>query len=88
MKGYEAVMPRLRAIQWMILLDVALVAREHWARLEGSEQRRLRQILRNGRHMSARDRADLRRIVAKLELLDAGRELMPIIGRRGKKRRS
>jgi hypothetical protein len=85
-KGYEAVMPRLRAIQWMILLDVALVAREHWSRLEGNEQRQLAQILRRGRHMSARDRSDLRRIVAKLELLDAGRELMPIVGRRGKKR--
>jgi hypothetical protein len=81
-------MPRLRAIQWMILLDVALVARERWSRLEGNEQRRLAQILRSGRHMSAGDRRDLRRIVAKLELLDAGRELMPIVGRRGKKRRS
>ena len=88
MKGYEAVMPRLRAIQWMILLDVAMVAREHWSRLENAEQRRLAQILRRGRHMSARDRADLRRLVAKLELLDAGRELVPLIGRRGKKRRS
>ena len=72
----------------MILLDVALVARERWSRLENADQRRLAQILRHGRHMSARDRAELRRIVAKLELLDAGRELMPMIGRRAKKRRS
>jgi hypothetical protein len=72
----------------MIMLDIALVAREHWSRLESADQRRLAQILRRGRHMSSRDRAELRRIVAKLELLDAGRELMPIIGRRGKKRRS
>jgi hypothetical protein len=80
-------MPRLRGLQWMILLDVALVAREHWSRLENADQRRLAEILRRGRNMSARDRKELRRIVAKLELLDAGRELMPIIGRRGKKRR-
>jgi hypothetical protein len=72
----------------MILLDVALVARDRWSRLESRDQRRLAEILRHARHMSARDRADLRSIVRKLELLDAGRELMPIIGRRGKKRRS
>ena len=87
MKGYEATMPRLRAIQWMVLLDVALVARERWNRLESNERRRLTEIARNGRHMSARDREDLGRIVRKLELMDAGRELMPIFGRRGKRGR-
>ena len=85
MKGYEAGMPRLRAIQWMILLDVAIVARERWTRLDASERRRLTEIARDARHLSKRDRVDLRRIIGKLELADAGRELMPLIGRRGKR---
>jgi hypothetical protein len=86
-KGYEALMPRLRAIQWMLLLDLAMVARERWTRLDVSERRRLTEIARNARHMSKRDRADLRRIVSKLELVDAGRDLMPLIRSRGKPRR-
>jgi hypothetical protein len=81
-KGYEATMPRLRALQWMVLLDIAMVARAHWSRLETAERRRLTEIARKGRHMNARDRADLGRIVRKLEVLEAGRELMPMVGRR------
>ncbi len=87
MKGYEAVMPRLRTMQWMLLLDAAMVARQHWGLLEASERHRLAEILRNVRHLSARDRKDLRRIVAKLELVSAGREMVPIIGSRGKKKK-
>ena len=84
MKGYEAGMPRLRAIQWMVLLDVAIVARERWTRLDASERRRLTEIARNANHLSKRDRVDLRRIIGKLELVDAGREVLPLIGHRGK----
>ena len=87
MKGYEAVMPRLRAFQWMLLLDVVMVARQHWDLLEPADRRRLTEIMRNVRNLSARDRKDLRRIAAKLELVGAGRELMPIIGSRGKKKK-
>ena len=87
MKGYEAGMPRLRAIQWMVLLDVAIVARERWTRLDASERRRLTEIARDARHLSKRDRVDLRRIVDKLELVDAGRQVLPIVGRRGKRGR-
>jgi hypothetical protein len=83
-KGYEAGMPRLRAIQFMVLLDVAMVARERWTRLDVSERRRLTEIARNAKHLSKRDRVDLRRIIGKLELADAGREVLPLIGRRGK----
>jgi hypothetical protein len=71
----------------MILLDVVMVARQHWGLLEPADRRRLTEIMRNARNLSARDRKDLRRIAAKLELVGAGRELMPIIGSRGKKKK-
>jgi len=69
----------------MVLLDVAIVARDRWTRLDASERRRLTEIARDARHLSKRDRVDLRRIIAKLELVDAGREVLPLIGRRGKR---
>jgi hypothetical protein len=71
----------------MIALDAAMIAHDRWTRLEAHERRRLAQIVRKGRSMSERERADLKRIVRKLELLDAGRELIPLVGRsrRGKR---
>jgi hypothetical protein len=80
-------MPRLRAIPWMIALDVAMVARDRWGRLAPSERRRIAEIVRKGRTINERDKADLKRIAAKLELLDAGRQLLPIVGGRSRGRR-
>lgn len=71
----------------MIALDAALLARDRWSRLESHERRRLAEIARKGRSMSEREKADLKRLVAKLELLDAGRRLVPIFGGRGRGRR-
>jgi hypothetical protein len=70
----------------MVALDVAMVLRDVWGRLESHDRRRLREIVSRGRAMSERDKADLRRIVRKLELIDAGRQLVPIVGRRRKRR--
>ena len=70
----------------MVALDVAMVLRDVWGRLEPRERRRLGEIVRRGRSMTERDKADLRRIVRKLELIDAGRQLVPIVGKRRKRR--
>jgi hypothetical protein len=70
----------------MIALDVAMVLRDVWGRLAPADRRRLAEIVRRGRAMSDRDKADLRRIVRKLELIDAGRQLVPIVGKRRKRR--
>jgi hypothetical protein len=70
----------------MIALDVALLLRDLWGRLEPRDRRRLGEIVRSGRSMSQRDRTDLMRIVRKLELLDAGKQLVPIVGRRRRRR--
>ena len=63
------------------------VLRDRWERLGPSDRRRLAEIVRKGRQVSERDKADLRRIVRRLELLDAGRQLVPIVGRRRRRRR-
>jgi hypothetical protein len=71
----------------MIALDAAMIARDRWTRLEAQERRRLVEIARKGRGVTERDKRDLRAIVHKLELLDAGRQLLPIVGGRRKRRR-
>ena len=70
----------------MIALDVAIVMRDLWSRLESSDRRRLAEIVRKGRSMNQRDKSDLKRIVRKLELLDAGKQLVPIVGKRRRRR--
>ena len=70
----------------MIALDVALVLRDVWGRLESHDRRRLTEIVRKGRSMTERDKTELKRIVRKLEPLDASRRLVPIVGKRGKRR--
>jgi hypothetical protein len=82
-------MPRLRAVRalpWALLLEGAAVASRHWRDLEESERRRLRELLVQSRgrpgNLSARQRAELRRLVGKLDLPGLGRELSPFGGRR------
>jgi hypothetical protein len=70
----------------MIALDVAMLMRDLWGRLEPRDRRRLGEIVRSGRSMSQSDRTDLMRIVRKLELLDAGKQLIPIVGKRRRRR--
>jgi len=71
----------------MIALDVAVVLRDVWGRLEPHDRRRLGEIVRKGRSLSESDKTELKRIVRKLELIDAGRQLVPIVGKRGRRRR-
>ena len=70
----------------MIALDVAIVLRDLWGRLEPADRRRLAEVVRKGRSLNQRDKADLKRIVRKLELLDAGKQLIPIVGKRRRRR--
>jgi len=71
----------------MIAIDAALVLRDLWGKLEAGERRRLAELVRKGRGLSDREKAELKRLVAKLELLDAGRRFVPIVGRRRRGRR-
>jgi hypothetical protein len=66
----------------MVALDVAMVLRDLWGKLEPQERRRLGEIVRRGRSMSERDKAELKRLVRKLELIDAGRRLVPMVRKR------
>jgi hypothetical protein len=80
---------RIRALPWMVLLNLVILARDRWNRLEAVERRELRTLIagvaRERRVPTRRERELLRRVAGKLDLVAAGRDLMPG-GRRRRKR--
>jgi hypothetical protein len=75
-------LPARRAVQWTVLFDLVVVAREHWGKLTPGERAHLSALLRKSRgrpgNLTARERADVRRLAAKLELPELGRRLAPV----------
>jgi hypothetical protein len=81
---------RLRALPWMVLLDLVIVARGRWGRLEAGERRRLGVLVgalaRDRRVPTAKERELLRSVAAKLDLTGVPRELVPrLVGMRGRR---
>jgi hypothetical protein len=58
---------RLPVFKLVTLAQLALVAREHLQRLEPAERRRLAELARGGRGLSASEREELRGLVAKVD---------------------
>lgn len=52
----------------LALAEVALLAKKHLERLQPEERRRLIEIVRHGRGMSATERRELRALVGKLDV--------------------
>jgi hypothetical protein len=80
-------MPRLpgrKAVPWMLVLEAAVIARDHWGRLDSRDRRELSRIVRksHGRpdHLTKSERSELLRIVRLLDPITAGRKLMPFRG--------
>jgi hypothetical protein len=82
---------RLKALPWAAALQGAVAVNRHWRRLSEKERARARQLLKDsgGRigSLSAKERAELRKLVGKLDLKGIGRELLPIARGKGKGRR-
>jgi hypothetical protein len=68
----------------LLALDAAMIARDHWGRLPSHDRRELARILRKfqggPKNLTQRDRAELYRIVRALDLITAGRRLLPFNG--------
>jgi len=70
-----------------------MVVGERWSALSAKDRARLARLARGSRgrlgNLSPRDRDELRKLVRKLDLNGAGRELLPLLRgrRRGRKRR-
>ena len=80
---------RMKALPWAVLARVAVAVGKRWTALSEKERARLASLVRSSRgrpgNLSARERNELRKLVRKLDLRGAGRELLPLL--RGRKRR-
>jgi len=85
---------RLKALPWAVLARAGLVVGQRWTALSAKERARLASLARGSRgrlgNLSLKERNELRKLVRKLDLKGAGRELLPLLrggGRRRKRRR-
>lgn len=80
---------RVSALPWAVSIQVGVAANKRWRKLSKRERARLSSLLRDsgGRpgNLSPRERAEVRKLVGKLELKSLGRELLPLV--RGSKRK-
>jgi hypothetical protein len=81
---------RVRALPWVAVLQGAVVIGRRWRALSAKDRARLTGLARDshGRlgNLSTKERAELRRLVGKLDLSGIGRELFGL-ARRGRRRR-
>ena len=81
---------RVRAMPWLMVFELAVTLRKHWRRLEPADRNRLAELVRKSQgrpnRLTAEERADMRRLVAKLEPGQIARSVMPL-GRRAMKGR-
>jgi ribosomal protein L32E len=61
------VFKRIPFFKLLALAQLAMLARQHFQRLNADERRRLVEIARHPRGMSAADRTELKGLVAKME---------------------
>jgi hypothetical protein len=82
-------MPRLvpfRGVPWLLVLEGAFVAREHWQHLAPDERDRLRELIvkSKGRpgNLASHERDEVKWLVAKLDVPGIGKEMIPFVGKR------
>jgi hypothetical protein len=76
---------RVRAMPWLMVVELAMTLRKHWKRLDPQERALLAELLRKSQgrpnRLTSAERAHVRRLVAKLEPGQIARSVVPI-GRR------
>jgi hypothetical protein len=82
---------RVRALPWAALLQAGFVLGRRVSKLSARDRARLGSLLRESRgwpgRLRAKERAELRKLIGKLDLKGMGRELKPLARGRGRKRR-
>lgn len=81
---------RVRAVPWAILLELGVTVRDAWMKLTPGERAHLLNLVKKSQgrpgNLSARERADIKRLVRKMEPAALGRSLAPL-GRKVRKLR-
>jgi hypothetical protein len=83
-----AVLPglaRLRAVPWMVVLEAATALRLQWKKLSPDERARMAKLVKKSQgrpsNLSKHERAELKRMVTKLDPAAIGRSLITPLGR-------
>jgi hypothetical protein len=78
-------LPARRAVPWAVLLELVIVARDHWEKLTPGERAHLAALVRKSRgrpgNLTPSERRDVRRLAAKLDVPALGRNLAPVARR-------
>ncbi len=86
-----AKLKRVRALPWAVLLQGAAVAGKRWRTLSTKDRGRITELVRRSRgvpgNLSVRERVELRKLIGKLDLKAAGRDLLSLLSARRKRRR-
>jgi len=76
----------IKGAPWLVIIQAAMAARKHWGVLTPAERGDLARLLRTtkGRpgNLTAHEKAELRRLVGKLDVPGLGKDLLPIASRR------
>jgi hypothetical protein len=76
----------VKGTPWLLVIQAAMAAREHWGVLEPDERTELARLLRTTRgrpsNLTVREKSELRRLVGKLDLPGLGKDLLPLASRR------
>ncbi len=79
---------RARLLPWVLIYEAASLAGSEWRGLSASERDRLTRLVVKSRgrpsNLSRRERAEVKRIVTKLDLRRVAREIAPKVVGRGR----
>jgi hypothetical protein len=82
---------RVKDLPWLAMLQAVVVVGRRWSALSQKDRARLSRLVRESRggigNLSSKERVELRRLVRKLDLKSAGRELLPLMRGERKRRR-
>jgi hypothetical protein len=83
---------RLRALPWGLLLQVVVLVGRRWRALSGKDRARLARLTRDSRgwvgNLNSSERAELRKLVGRLELRGLAGDVLALVRRgRGRRRR-
>jgi hypothetical protein len=81
----------VRAIPWALLLQASLVVGTRISELSEKDRTRLARLVRESKglpgNLSAKEREEFRKLVAKLDMKSMGRDLLPLMRGAGKGRK-
>jgi hypothetical protein len=82
---------RVKALPWAVLLQGGALAGKRWRTLSAKDRQRITDLIRRSRgvprNLSLRERAELRKLLGRLDVKAAGHDLLSLFRAQRKRRR-